>query len=385
MELLDWTRLRRRRSIALALPRLVPLVAPWRPGPRVYDDSSGVDMAAPLLVRWPDDVARPRVGLVQDLDSHPYWTKHRRFLQANSFDSRLVDIHASRWMDDLGDLDMVVWRPSSQLYELDEARRKVFFMGEFLGLKTYPTLRSVNLYEDKILQSWVLQRIGVETPATVASFDEADALRGIAELGSEVVWKLSTGSGSCGVERLSARRARAAVRRAFSARGRRTYWPYANQKGYVYAQALEHDLRTDMRIIVVGPLLFGYYRDVPPGEFRASGMNRVRMEALPCEALEKAWNIALLLGVGAVAIDFITDREYRRHKVIEFSSFIKAEEPEQLIVDGDPGVYVRQSPGCFEFRLGRYWLQELALAEALCRASGLDSSRLLLDAIGAGR
>ena len=369
--------------MALALSRLVPMVAPGRTDARVCDDSGRLGEAAPLDVEWPRDVARPRVGLVQDTDAHPYWTKYRRFLQHNGFPYLLVDIHSSSWVEQLDDVDLVIWRPSSRLNELDEARRKIFFLQEFLGKRTYPTLRAVNLYEDKILQSWVLRYIGADMPTTIASFSEADALAAVADLGPDVVWKIAAGSSSIGVERLSTRQARAAVRRAFSARGRHTYWPFANQKGYMYAQALEADLSIDMRILVIGPLLFGYYRDAPPGEFRASGMGRVRKEALPAEALEEAWQLARRLDVGAVAIDFIVDAECRKRKVIEFSSFIQVLSPMQLIVDGLPGAYVRSAPQRFAFSPGCYWPQELALAEVLGRACGLDTDRLLLDSLGA--
>ena len=278
-------------------------------------------------------------------------------------------------------LDMIVWRPCWAPHGLEEARRKIFYLNEFLGMKTYPTLRSVNLYEDKILQSWVFTSLCLDTPPTVTSFSRPDALEGVKELGREVVWKITAGSSSAGVELLSARRARAAVRRSFSRQGRRTYWPYLNQKGYVYAQALQRDLRTDMRVIVVGPLLFGWYRDAPPGDFRASGMGRERMEALPPDALEEAWRISREVAVGAVGIDFLVGQDSRERKVIEFCTFTGVHTQVQLQVDGRPGVYVRRSPGQFEFREGRYWVQELALAEALGSAFGLDTDKLLVDSV----
>jgi hypothetical protein len=182
---------------------------------------------------------------------------------------------------------------------------------------------------------------------------------------------------------MSADRARAAVRRAFSARGRKTYWPYLNQKGYAYAQTLERDLRIDMRIIVIGPLLLGYYRDAPPYDFRASGMGLVREEALPADALEEAWRISRGLGVGAVSVDFITDRDLQQRKVTEFSTFNRIDSAEDCKADGVSGVYVRQGEGCFAFRPGRYWMQELALAQALAQTCGIDADRLLLDSIEA--
>jgi glutathione synthase/RimK-type ligase-like ATP-grasp enzyme len=377
----DWNQIRRRRLPSLIVPRLLPFIAPHRAEHRIYDDSSELEAAPPVVVRWPAEVRRPHVGLVQDVDPYPYWTKYRRFLETNQFPFRLIDIHSRSWLDMLAGLDLIVWRPTWTPSGLEEARRKIFYLNEFLGLKTYPTVRSVNLYEDKILQSWVFTTLGLDTPPTVTSFSRPDALEGVKELGEEVVWKITTGSSSLGVELLRGKQARAAVRRAFSRRGRRTYWPYLNQKGYVYAQALERDLRTDMRIIVVGPLLFGYYRDVPAGDFRASGMGRVRKEALPPDALEEAWYLAHRLQTGAVAMDFIADQACRQHKVIELSSFIQVNTAEQLLIDGQAGVYVRRSPGRFEFCEGRYWLQELALAEALGRACGLDVDRLLRNCL----
>ncbi|MBN1458238.1 MAG: hypothetical protein JXA57_01795 [Armatimonadetes bacterium] len=377
----DWKRIRRQRLPALLVPRLRPIIMPRRPEYRVYDDSNELEQVPPLVVEWPADVRRPQIGLVQDVDTPPYWTKFRRFLQANDFPLRLIDIHSRSWLDALDGLDMIVWRPPWTPSGLEEARRKIFYLNEFVGIKTYPTLRSISIYEDKIVQSWVFAALGLDVPATMTSFSRQDALEGLEELGEEAVWKIATGSASFGVELLGARQARAAARRVFSARGRRTYWPYLNQKDYVYAQAFERDLRTDMRIIVIGPLLFGWYRDVPPGDFRASGMNRERMEALPSDALEEAWRISQEIDVGAVAVDFLIDRNHRQRKVSELSSFTGVHSQVQLQVDGRGGVYIRRSSGRFDFREGRYWVQELALAEALGRAYSLDVDRLLLDAL----
>ncbi len=375
--IIDLRRLTRGRVIALLLHRLVPIVAPGRAGFQVWDDTDHLGSAPPFLVDWPTGVARPRIGLVQDIDSHPYWTKYRRFLLANSFPFKLVDIHAASWLDQLVDIDLLVWRPSSQLFELEEARKKIFFLHDFLSLRSLPNLRAMNLYEEKVLQSWVLGAMEADTPETVVSYNEEDAKERITGLGPEIVWKLSTGSSSYGVERMSARRARRAAHKVFSASGRVTYWPYAKQKGYVYAQRLERDLRVDARVLVVGPLLLGYYRDAPEGDFRASGMGRVRKEGMPAALLEEAWSLAKKLDVGAVAIDFIISPDGGRHKVIEFSSFIEVETSEQLLVDGQAGVYVRISPEEFEFCPGRFWPQELALAAALGEMAGVDVDRLL--------
>jgi glutathione synthase/RimK-type ligase-like ATP-grasp enzyme len=377
----DWKQFQRRRIVAVARPRVKSLLTPRRLSDWVRDDSDQLGIAPPFVVKWPEEVPRPRVGLVQDTDTYPYWTKYRRFLETNHFPYRLVDIHGRSWLEALADIEMLVWRPSSEPSKLEEARRKIFYLNEFLGIKTYPSLRAVTLYEDKILQSWVFKALGAETPPTVTSFSLPDALEGVKELGNEVVWKITTGSGSFGVELLNARQAESAVRKAFSVRGRRTYWPYLNQKDYVYAQALQRDMRTDMRVIVVGPLLFGYYRDAPPNDFRASGMGRERMQGIPADALEEVWQMSRSLDVGAVAVDYVVNGDDGQRKAIELCGFTGVHTVDQLMLDGRPGAYVRRAPGTFEFREGRVWLQELALAERLTEFRDLDAEGLLLDSV----
>jgi glutathione synthase/RimK-type ligase-like ATP-grasp enzyme len=379
----DWKQFERRRIVAVSRPRVKALLTPHRESSRVRDDSGKLWVAPQFAVKWPEGVARPRVGLVQDTDSYPYWTKYHRFLEANQFPFHLVNIHGRSWLDELRDVDVLVWRPSSEPSKLEEARRKIFYLSEFTHVQCYPSLRAVTLYENKILQSFAFAALGVETPRTVVSFTLRDALEGVSALGEKVVWKITTGSGSFGVERMRASQVRAATRRAFSVRGRKTYWPYLNQKNYVYAQALESGLRTDMRVIALGPLLFGYFRDAPPNDFRASGMGRERLGAIPVEGLEEAWRMGQSLDVGAVGIDSLIDQDCRTRLATEFSSFISVDTAELLAVDGRPGVYVRRSPYRFEFLEGRYWLQELALTRALGLACGLDGDQLLLDSFEA--
>ena len=97
-----------------------------------------------------------------------------------------------------------------------------------------------------------------------------------------LVWKLTAESGSLGVELVRDRRtAERRARRVFDFCGRRTYWPYVGQKNYVYLQEFITDAGPDIRITVIGSMLFGIFRDVPKGEFRASGMGAWRWGALP--------------------------------------------------------------------------------------------------------
>jgi len=258
-------RLSRTRRYLLArnaLKRLLPL--PFaEPGP--VDDGPALEVAAPLRMAWPAGVPKPRVGLVADRDPYPYWTKYRRFLAVNEIPYELYDIHRSTWLAEAARYALVVWRPMSYPFELEECRRKFWLLEQHLGLLCYPSYAELQLYEDKISQYELLAHHGLPVVETFISASEAETLAYLASCRYPLVWKISTGSGSLGVELVRDRRtAERWTRQVFSFAGRRTYWPYLNQKNYVYLQCFLPAARYDLRVIVVGDTAFGYYRDVPP-------------------------------------------------------------------------------------------------------------------------
>ena len=182
-----------------ALKELLPGRFP-EPGP--VDDSADLEEAEPVLLAWPDGVPKPQVGLVPDIDEHPYWTKYRRFLRANGIPFEIYDIHRSTWLREAQRFDMVVWRPSSYPYELEECRRKVHILERELGMVCYPSLAEAQLYEDKITQYELLRHHGLPVIDTFISSSEAETLEHLATCNYPLVWKLTAGSGSLGVELL---------------------------------------------------------------------------------------------------------------------------------------------------------------------------------------
>ena len=174
------------------------------------------------------------------------------------------------------------------------------------------------MYEDKVLPSWALQAVGADTPATVASFSKTDALR--------EPWP-PLGSEAFGVDWGRIGRERAVCRPGASQRcdersppGGGPFRPYLNQKGYAYAQTLERDLRIDMRIIVIVLFFSDTTGMLLPTISAHRGWALSAEEAFRPMLVEEAWRICRGLGVGAVSVDFITDRDLQRRKVTEFSS-----------------------------------------------------------------
>ena len=115
-----------------------------------------------------------------------------------------------------------------------------------------------------------------------------------------------------------------------------------------------------MRVVIVGDKVFGYYRDVPRGEFRASGMGLVRKQSLPHTAVLMARRATAAVDAPCLAVDCLIDPSGDRALILEVSAFIQMETPEQMQVDGEPG-WLEGSD--LRFVRGRVWLQELALEQ----------------------
>ena len=339
--------------------------------PEPIDDSDSPFMreAQPLVMDWPSAIPRPRVGLVRDVDYCPYWTKYRDFLEANGIPYEIFDIHRSDWLDVAPRFDVVVWRPMSFPYELEECRRKFWLLQSWLGIETLPSYQEALFYEDKALQYEALKHIGAPAIHTFVSSSEEESLTHCRTSQFPAVWKLVSSSGSEGVELArNERTARRWIKQVFSFTGRRTPYPYVAQKNLVYMQRFLGDAAYDLRVIAIGDCAFGYYRDVPKGDFRASGMSTVRYGALPRAAIDLARWIAKSLEMTCAAVDMLPTGVAGEFLVSELAPFPGWPQNSRwgLIVDGVPGVY-RAVGDDYVFEPGKYWPQHFALARMLRR------------------
>jgi len=349
----------RKRRLYSRLRQYLPMAEPVP-----VDDRGAIEDAEPVYIDWPVGVRKPRVGVVQDCEPyHPRWTKYVRFLKHNGFEYGIFNLHAHDWLKKVQEFDVIIGSASSEFWDLEETRRKYHFIETYLAKATYPSHEHVALYEDKELEACIAETFGIPFAKTYVSHDRNDASRLIETLTYPVVAKTFPASGSIGVELIhNLHQARRLVDQAFAHNGRKSHLVAMRQKNYVYLQEFIPNDGYDLKVIVVGNRVFGFYRRTPSGDFRASGMNLIERRELPEEAMRLALQTYRVVKSPTLGVDIIRGLDGAYH-VIEMSPITQVRFRESLRVNGVSGVYVLGGDGSFRFEPGRYWIDELALCE----------------------
>ena len=290
-----------------------------------------------------------------------YWPRFERFLKNNDISYSFYDIHASSWKQEAEQFDIILWHSHSSPEIQEEAKTKVYFLEKYMNKICFPSYNELWSYENKIRDYYIFTHYGLPVVPTFISHSKADALRYIEQASFPLISKIATGSSSRGVHKLyNKKEAIKYIKSSFSAKGRKTYWPYIYQKNYVYFQKFIDDSKFDLRVIIVGNNIVGYYRYPDKGDFRASGAGNLVKTALPEEAMRIALDAYKKLNYIVVAIDMVFSEKEQKYYIIESSVLFGIDTPEQLVVDGKSGYYEYDGNN-FTFKEGTYWTQELAL------------------------
>lgn len=337
------------------------------PEPKYVDDRGRLDGAEIVSIPWPAYIKKPIFGIVQDADQYPKWTRYRRFLENNSFDFGFYSIHHYDWIEQAKRFDVIIGVPSNTFYDLSEIRSKYEVLETHMGKKCYPSPFHMRLYEDKCLEAYISQIAGLPFATTYISQSKEDILQLLKNIKYPLVSKIIPSSGSQGVELVhTVEKGCQIVKQAFSRSGRKTHMISYRQKNLVCFQEFIPNDGYDIRVIVVGNQIFGFYRKVPQGDFRASGMNIEEMRELPVEAMKIAMRVNKIIKSPALAVDILHGLD-GKYYIIEFSPNFQVATSAELKLKGKPGVNILDEDGAYHFKEGRYWIDELALREFLIR------------------
>lgn len=329
----------------------------------VTDDRARISDAQDVLIEWPAQFSKPRVGIVQDYGPYPSWTRYARFLEKNSFPYGIYAIQRQDWLEKAGDFDVIVGVISNASFHLEEIRRKYYVLETLLKKVCFPSMQDTCLYEDKILEAHLSKIYGIPFVPTYVSHEKEDALRMIESLEYPVISKVNPSSSSVGVELIrSQAQARNIVNQVFSNNGRKIHIVYSRQKNYIYFQQFIPNDGYDLRVIVVGNRVFGYYRKAPKDDFRASGMHHEEKRSLPAEAMKIARKVNQAVKSPQLVVDMLHGQD-GNYYINEYSPICQMSTLDQLQVDGVPGAYVFDDEDTYHFEPGSYWVHELALKE----------------------
>jgi|SRR5271157_4275758 len=335
----------------------------------LVDDRKQLGEADKILIDWPKNCPKPMIGLVRDRRLHPYWTKFERFLLNNDLMFDYYNVHKSNWAEESNRFPVILWIPdTANPIMLEEIKRKIYILEKSYGKICFPTFDTLMWYEDKITQYQLLREHHFPIIDTFISYDLSEILETLPKLKYPLVAKSSFGAGSMDVELVKdSYQAEKIAKNIFSPGGRTTQFPYLRQKNYVYFQKYQKNEGYDLRVIIIGDIVVGYYRDVPKGDFRASGMHTERYVSLPEDAIKLARDIASKLDEVVISVDMLRSTEDGKLYINEIGPFVDIDRLGDLMVDNKNGFYIMNSDNEINFQSGNFWTNEFILREFLIR------------------
>ncbi|WP_430615314.1 ATP-grasp domain-containing protein [Flavobacterium sp. JP2137] len=314
-----------------------------------------------------------KVGLVKDgheyegfVKARAYYPKYERFLRNNNIAFAYYDIFAHDWQVKARDFDVVIWHTESDPSTQDIATNKIYVLEKLMGKKCLPSFDEIWSYEDKINAHYLYKHYNLPEIPTFVTHSKRDAIAYVNKVKFPIISKLATGSSSFGVVKLKDKNAAVRlINESFSFKGAKTYFPFQRQKNYLLFQEFIEDATFDLRIMVVGDKLFGYYRYPNAGDFKASGAGNYERKEIPSQALDLAFKVREKFQSVFLATDLLFSQKTQKYYIIESSIFIGIDTSAQLKLNNVPGYYRRISEGNYTFNKGKFWVQELALNELL--------------------
>jgi glutathione synthase/RimK-type ligase-like ATP-grasp enzyme len=289
----------------------------------------------------------------------------------------LVDINSQDWINIVDDYDIVIWKPYNMGTESSSYfKEKIYFIEKYLNKIVVPNFSTIWHFESKVAQSYIFDKLSINTPKTTASFDFCDSMLQLNKYEFPLVFKKSFGASSNNVRLIkNKKKAESVLKRIFCSQ---LYRNNAKIKGkwlarfsfsfirylldtrifginqrVAYWQQFVPGNSKDLRITVIGDkYAFGFWRMNRPNDFRASGSGNIDYETpVPEDAIRYCLDISRKLGFDSMAYDIIFKNG--ELVIVEMSygyidsAIYKAKGYHELL------------NGALVFNPGNYWPQEI--------------------------
>lgn len=275
----------------------------------------------------------------------PFWVD---YCTKNKIDYKIVNCYSTNIIKDLDGCEFLLWHINNLNYKDQVFAKGLMNAVHNMGIKTFPNFDTLWHFDDKVLQKYLFEGLGIDLVPTHIFYDKTSALKWIEGTDFPKVFKLSKGSGSKGV--LLCRTKREAIKlnnRAFG-KGFKTISPYFlfkerirkyrmgsdnllgvfkgfirlfigteyinrshREKNYIYFQDFMPKNDYDIRVIIIGDKAFAIKRMNRENDFRASGSGNIIYDHLQIdlEIVKLSFMLNKKLKMQCASLDFVYDTE----------------------------------------------------------------------------
>ncbi|MEN8192980.1 MAG: hypothetical protein ABFS12_09195 [Bacteroidota bacterium] len=229
-----------------------------------------------------------RVAVIRD--PWNFWKVYKEQLEKHSIEVETFDIFSNQDQKKLlaNDWDGFFYRAGHTPTIRKLSKTFLYFFDKTLNVKTFPAWDYYWLYDDKVAQSILFEKLNIPSPKTFVFNNKDEALDFISNKTEfPLVYKASSGAGSSNVGLVKNKlQAKNYIRKAFG-KGIQTHFKEDLQRGYVYFQEYLKNNNGDYRIICISDKrILGFFRENRPNAKFASGSGIYNYRELPIDLLE---------------------------------------------------------------------------------------------------
>ncbi len=325
-----------------------------------------------------------KVALIKDINTG-WWKKFSAALTKNGVSCKPIDVEHNDWLEQIGPVEHVLWRPNLVEPYLRQSTEKLFLLENILGKKVYPNQKTFWHYNNKNAESYLAKVKGIKMPERFVSYSYEDTLQYLQRCRYPLVSKTAGGAGSRNVRLLkdfsTAKKEldylfnkdfkNRSINKILKNCGLR-HTKYDMQRYYVHYQEFVPGNVRDFRVTTIGnKYVFAFFRRNRKNDFRASGSGLIEYDRTDHNfaVMQYCLDVSRENGFDTMCYDILyTDKQFVS---VEFSYIFN----DKAIYDC-PGHYELQN-GNLKFVDGNVWPQEL-IVEYLVKKWSLSSDKSLV-------
>jgi len=273
----------------------------------------------------------------------PFWVE---YCAKNKIDYKVVNCYSTNIIKELTDCDFLLWHINNLNYKDQVFAKGLMYAVHNMGIKTFPDFNTLWHFDDKIVQKYLFEGLGISLVPTYIFYDKVTALKWIEDVEFPKVFKLSKGSGSKGVLMCNNKQEAVKLTNKAFGKGFKTISAYflfkerirkyklgkdnlvgvlkgfvrlfigteyinkaGREKNYIYFQDFMPKNEFDIRVIIIGNKAFGIKRMNRKNDFRASGSGNIIYDHLQIDLniVKLSFEVNEKLKMQCAAFDFIYD------------------------------------------------------------------------------